>query len=100
MPMDGPVAAAPGDGIVAVGRIGRPRGVRGDVFVEPWTDDPDDRFADGSVLATDPVDAGPLTVESTSAGGGKLVVHFGGVDDRAAAARLTGVRLIIPAAAR
>jgi 16S rRNA processing protein RimM len=88
------------DEIVAVGRIGRPRGVRGDVFVEPWTDDPDDRFADGSVLATDPVDAGPLTVESTSAGGGKLVVHFGGVDDREAAARLTGVRLVIPAAAR
>jgi len=88
------------DDVVAVGRIGRARGVRGDVFVEPWTDDPDDRFAPGSVLATDPPEAGPLTLDTVSTGGGKLVVHFRGVDDRDAAARLAGVRLVMPAAAR
>jgi 16S rRNA processing protein RimM len=84
------------DDVVAVGRIGRARGVRGDVFVEPWTDDPDDRFAAGSVLATDPPDVGPLTVEGSSAAGGKLVLHFAGCNDREAAAALTGVRLVIP----
>lgn len=86
--------------VVAVGRIGRARGVRGHVFVEPWTDDPDDRFAPGSVLATDPPEAGPLTVAEMSAASGKLVVHFAGVDDREAAAALSGVRLVMPAGAR
>jgi 16S rRNA processing protein RimM len=98
------VAGDPADGraddVVAVGRIGRARGVRGHVFVEPWTDDPDERFAPGSVLATDPPEAGPLTVAAASAASGKLVVHFDGVDDREAAAALSGVRLVIPAADR
>ncbi len=31
--------------LVAVGKIGPAHGVRGDVFVEPWTDEPEDRFA-------------------------------------------------------
>jgi len=62
----------PGEDIT-VGRIGPPRGVRGELFVQPWTDDPDERFAAGSVLATDPVGAGPLTVVSASQAGGRLV---------------------------
>ncbi len=86
--------------VVAVGRIGPARGVRGDVFVQPWTDDPADRFAPGSVLRTDPVEAGPLTVEVANLGGSKLVVHFAGVEDRTAAEGLHGVRLMVPAAQR
>ena len=88
------------DELIGVGRIGRPRGVRGDAFVEPWTDDPEARFAPGSVLRTDPAEAGPLTVRTVSVAGGKLVVGFGGVDDRAAVERLRGVRLLIAAAER
>jgi 16S rRNA processing protein RimM len=38
----------PGEDIT-VGRIGRPRGVRGELFVQPWTDVPEERFAAGSV---------------------------------------------------
>jgi 16S rRNA processing protein RimM len=86
--------------VVAIGRIGPARGVRGDVFVEPWTDDPYERFVPGSVLRTDPVDAGPVTVESMSLGSGKLVVRFIGVGDRAAAEALRGTRLMIAAADR
>jgi 16S rRNA processing protein RimM len=86
--------------LLAVGRIGRPRGVRGATFVEPWTDDPDDRFAVGTVLVTDPAAAGPLTVAQLSTGGGKLVVHFADVADRNAAEALRGVRLLISASAR
>jgi 16S rRNA processing protein RimM len=50
-------AGSPGPadaGLVAVGRIGKAHGIRGDVFVEPWTDDPEERFADGAELSTDP----------------------------------------------
>jgi 16S rRNA processing protein RimM len=86
--------------LVAVGRIGRPHGVRGATFVEPWTDDPDERFAAGSVLMTDPATAGPLTVASSTTAGGKLVVQFDSVGDRTAAEALRGVRLLIPAADR
>lgn len=88
------------DSDVTVGRIGPARGVRGEVFVEPWTDVPDERFAAGSVLRTVPTEAGPLTVEAMSLAGGKLVVRFAGVGDRAAAEGLRGVRLVIAASDR
>jgi 16S rRNA processing protein RimM len=85
---------------ITVGRIGPARGVRGAVFVEPWTDVPDERFAPGTTLRTDPADAGPLTVDESSTAGGKLVVHFAGVTDRASADALRGTRLVIDAASR
>jgi 16S rRNA processing protein RimM len=85
---------------IAVGRIGPARGVRGDVFVEPWTDAPEQRFAPGAVLHTDPSEAGPMTVESANTAGGKLVVRFAGVADRAAAEALRGIRLLISADSR
>ena len=85
---------------VVVGRIGPARGVRGDVFVEPWTDVPEERFAPGAVLRTDPPEAGPLTVESSSTAGGKLVVRFADVVERAAVEALRGVRLVIAADSR
>jgi 16S rRNA processing protein RimM len=90
----------PDDELIAVGRIGKPRGVRGETYVEPWTDDPDERFAVGSVLTTDPVEAGPLTVASAGQAGGRLVVRFDTVDGREAAEALRGVRLVVPASAR
>src|SRR2546430_368742 len=89
-----------GPEVVAVGRIGPARGVRGDVFVEPWTDDPDRRFSVGTVLRTEPTEAGPLTVAASSSASGKLVVHFAGVGDRFTAEALRGVRLVVPVADR
>jgi 16S rRNA processing protein RimM len=88
------------DDLIAIGRIGRPKGVRGDSFVEPWTDDPQARFAPGAVLHTDPPEVGPLTVAASNDAGGRLVVRFDGVADREAAEALRGVRLLIPAAQR
>lgn len=88
------------DELVVVGRIGPARGVRGDVFVEPWTDVPEQRFAPGTVLRAEPTSAGPLTVESSSMASGKLVVHFAGVDDRPAAESLRGIELVIAAVDR
>jgi 16S rRNA processing protein RimM len=89
-----------GPDVVAVGRIGPARGVRGDVFVEPWTDDPGSRFAPGAVLRTDPAGVGPLTVASSSSASGKLVVHFEGIDDRPAAEAVRGTQLVVLAADR
>jgi 16S rRNA processing protein RimM len=93
------VSADPDD-LVVVGRIGPVRGVRGDVFVAPFTDAPEERFAPGMVLRTDPPAAGPLTVASSTSASGKLVVHFEGVDGRPEAEALRGVQLVVPAAER
>ena len=37
---------------VVVGRIGKPHGIRGELSVEPRTDEPERRFAVGTVLVT------------------------------------------------
>lgn len=88
------------DEFVVVGRIGPARGVHGDVFVEPRTDALEDRFATGVVLRTEPEAPGPLEVETATVAGGKLVVHFRGVDDRPAAQALRGVTVCVLAAER
>ena len=83
---------------LVVGRITRPHGVRGEVSVEVHTDEPDRRFAVGSVLATDPADAGPLTVASTRWHTGRLLVIFAGVADRNQAEDLRGIWLTLDSA--
>ena len=79
--------------LLVVGRIGRAHGVRGDVFVEPLTDEPDVRFADGSVLTTS--SDTKLTVEFAKWHSGKFVVHFVGVDDRTLAEQLKTIQLSV-----
>ncbi|MFG1923668.1 ribosome maturation factor RimM [Cryptosporangium sp. NPDC048952] len=80
---------------LVVGRIGRAHGIRGDVLVEVRTDEPDERFAAGSVLVTDPADAGPLTVADARWHSGKLVVRFADVQDRNDAEKLRGLLLVV-----
>lgn len=86
-----------GDELIAVGRVGKALGVRGEVYVEPWTDSPDQRFADGSVLRTE---HGTVTVAGSRDHSGKLVVRFEGLDDRNAVEALRGTVLSIPAGDR
>ena len=97
-PAGSPVPAPAGR--VAVGRIGKAHGIRGDVFVEPWTDAPEERFTDGVALDTDPARRGPLTVEHSRLHSGKLVIHFEGVDDRNSAEAIRGTMLVVDAAQR
>lgn len=78
---------------LVIGRIGRAHGVRGDVFVEPFTDEPDFRFATGSQLQTD--SGTTLIVESTKWHSGKFVVHFQGIDDRTSVELLGRQDLVI-----
>ena len=40
--------------LLVVGQIGKPHGIRGEVTVEVRTDEPEARFAPGSVLTTEP----------------------------------------------
>jgi 16S rRNA processing protein RimM len=78
---------------LVIGRIGRAHGVRGDLFVEPMTDEPDHRYADGTVLMTS--ENTTLTVATSKWHSGRFVVHFAGVDDRNAAEALRGQTLTI-----
>jgi 16S rRNA processing protein RimM len=79
--------------MLVVGRIGRAHGVRGDVFVQPFTDEPDVRFADGTVLATN--SSTELIVATSKWHSGKFVVHFVGVDDRTSAEQLKTLELSV-----
>lgn len=77
---------------VVVGRIGRPHGIKGEVTVDPRTDEPDRRFAPGSLLAVD-APAAQLLVLRTHWHSGRLLVAFQGINDRAAAEALRGLLL-------
>jgi 16S rRNA processing protein RimM len=88
------------EGVVAVGRIGKAHGIRGAVFVQPWTDAPEERFVPGATLRTEPADAGPLTVLQARDHSGKLVVEFAGISDRNSAEAIRGTVLVMAATAR
>lgn len=94
-----------------VGRIGKPHGIRGEVTVEVRTDEPEARFAPGSVLSTEPGAAPPhqpvqelgelfrvperLTVESARWHQGRMLVAFAGVVGRDVAEALRGTLLSV-----
>ena len=75
---------------VVVGRIGPAHGLKGEVFVEPRTDEPGRRFAVGQKLRTG---TGSLTVASSRTHSGKLVVRFEEIDGRNAAEVARGTEL-------
>lgn len=83
---------------LVVGRIGRAHGIRGDVAVDVRTDDPQERFAAGARLLTDPESAGPLTIVSARAHSGRMLVRFESVADRDTAEGLRGVTLLVDSA--
>ena len=92
-----PVGPPGADDLLVVGRIGKPQGIKGEVTVEVRTDDPDERFAPGVALLTDPGDRGPLVVETARSQNGRLMVGFVGVLDRNDAERLRGTLLQVDA---
>ncbi|MFL6108750.1 MAG: ribosome maturation factor RimM [Marmoricola sp.] len=86
---------------IVVGRIGKPHGVKGEVSVEPRTDEPERRFATGAQLKTEnkrPGAAGPhhLTVVGMRWHSGRLLVRFEEIADRSAAEQARGTLLAIP----
>jgi 16S rRNA processing protein RimM len=83
---------------LVVGRVGRPHGIRGELTMHVHTDEPDARFAAGSVLATEPAERGPLTVASSRWHSGRLLVRFEGYPDRTSAEDLRGTMLVMDSA--
>ena len=84
---------------IVVGRIVKPHGTTGEVVVEVLSDAPD-RFAAGTRLEAGDLDGkrSPLTVRKARNDRGRLLVTFTQVSDRAAAERVRGALLSIPAA--
>lgn len=97
--------ADPGE-LVAVGRIGRAHGLRGEVSVIPWTDTPEERFVVGVELTVGNgqgrvlPDAPPLVIETARVHSGRWLLGFLEVVDRNGAESLHGRTLMLPAVAR
>lgn len=79
--------------LLAVGRIGRPHGIRGEVNVEPLSE-VEARFQPGSVLRLER--GGTLTVASARRHQRRLLVKFEEIADRTAAETFRGQVLVIP----
>lgn len=78
--------------LLVVGRVGRPHGVRGEVYVDLVTDR-SDRLDVGSRLRCRD---SWVTVSRSRAVGSRWLVQFEGVDSREAAAALTSAELSAP----
>lgn len=80
--------------LLAVGRVGRAHGVRGEVAVQSLTE-VEDRFASGSVLSLE--DGRRLTVRASRPHRHRLLVKFDEIPDRTAAESLRGQVLLVEA---
>jgi 16S rRNA processing protein RimM len=78
---------------VVVGRIGRSHGIRGEVSVDPRTDEPAERFAVGAAVRADGRHPRRLTIKSVRPHSGRLLVAFDEVVDRTQADTLQGATL-------
>ena len=85
---------------LAVGRIARAHGIRGELVVDVHTDEPAQRFATGAVLHGVLRDGirRALTVEVARPHGPRLLVRFHGVADRTTAEALRGALLVVDSA--
>jgi 16S rRNA processing protein RimM len=78
---------------VAVGKITRAHGVRGEVAVLVLSE-VEERFEPGVELSAE--GHGTLRVDATRRDRGRLLIKFRGVEDRDSAQRLQGVYLMVP----
>jgi len=78
---------------LVVGRIGKPHGVRGEVTIEPRTDDPDIRFVPGARLFTGESGDDTLEVSTVRWHNRRLLVGFAGAAGREGAEGLRGLLL-------
>jgi 16S rRNA processing protein RimM len=82
----------PDEGYVAVGRAIAPFGVKGELKVQPLTDNPE-RFRQGSRLWAAQE---PITVADARAAGGLLYIRLEGYADRTSVERFRGAILQVP----
>lgn len=87
----------PWDDLVLVGRIARPRGLRGELVVNPSTDFPETRFAPGRrVFVKTGDDVRTLTIASFWLQQGRPIIGVEGVESLTAAEPLAGAELRVP----
>jgi 16S rRNA processing protein RimM len=79
--------------LLAVGRVTKAHGLRGEVVVQLWTD-LTERLDPGSVLTTP---RGTLTVQHARRFQDRWIVQFEGIVDRSQAERMRGIELEAPA---
>lgn len=90
------------DDLIIVGRVRKSHGVRGDLVVEPITDDPDGVFVPGRKLVAGTVTGDPakdrreLTIASAHPFKGGLIVHFDDITDRVIADTWRDRYLLLP----
>ena len=77
----------------AVGKITKAHGLRGEVVVLVYPDNPE-RFAPGSSVFLE--DGQELTIRAVHANGGRLLISFDGIGERTAAERVRGATLFVP----
>ncbi len=80
---------------IAVGRINRPHGVKGEVVVQPLSE-VETRFAAGSRLFLQEHEGDALIVAEARPHRGRLLVTFEGVRDRNSAEAMAGSFLFVP----
>lgn len=78
--------------LLRVCRIGRAQGLKGEVTVQVFTDEPDYRFEPGSLLYTRDGEQ-EFEVAHSRTFKNRWIIHFEGVDDRDAAEALNGTVL-------
>ena len=79
--------------LVLMGRIGAAHGVRGEVRVQSFTEEPLDLVGYGPFLTNRP--GLTVTIEKARGTTNMLVARLAGVDDRTAAEKLNGVELYV-----
>ena len=83
---------------LVIGRIAKAHGVTGEVVVDVRTDDPETRFAPGSVLRGRKPRGGPersFVIDTVREHGGRLLVRLNGIGDRNAADELRGTLFLV-----
>lgn len=84
---------------IAIGQVLAPHGVKGAVRVRPFGSFPE-RFQPGITVRLDTDTARPLRVTSARVHGDTVILTVAGIDDRDAAERLRGRRLVVAAGER
>jgi len=89
--------------LIIVGRVRKAHGIRGELVVEPITDEPDAVFASGRRVIAGTASGDPskdrreLRILAASPFKGGFIVHFDGIPDRTAAELWRDRFLLVPA---
>jgi 16S rRNA processing protein RimM len=81
---------------ITVGRFGRPRGVSGEIYITPATDDPSRFLELNDIIVSGKGRRRRLHLEAVEVTGGRPVAKIEGIDSRDQAAQLTNLSIEIP----